>query len=91
MRLARTALHGPWPGRNIKRSAVELVRQAALGDLGGALERAYEHLALVQAERAQAEAAVDFLERWTQGRETILVIRYQPYTREADGGGLTKS
>ena len=67
MRLARMALHGPWPGRNIKRSAAELVRQAASGDLGGALEGAYNHLALVQAERAQAEAAVDFLERWAQG------------------------
>jgi DNA-binding transcriptional MerR regulator len=67
MRLARMALHGPWPGRAIKQSAAELVRQAASGDLGGALEGAYNHLALVQAERAQAEAAVDFLERWAQG------------------------
>jgi DNA-binding transcriptional MerR regulator len=67
MRLARMALHGPWPGRAIKQSAGELVRQAASGDLGGALEGAYNHLALVQAERAQAEAAVDFLERWARG------------------------
>ena len=67
MRLARTALHGPWPGRNIRRSAVELVRQSASGDLGGALEQAYQHLARVQAEQAQAEAAVQLLERWAQG------------------------
>ena len=67
MRLARMALHGPWPGRNIKQSALALVRQAASGDLGGALEQAYHHLALVQAERAQAEAAAEFLERWAQG------------------------
>jgi DNA-binding transcriptional MerR regulator len=67
MRLARTALRGPWPGRAIKRSALDLVRQAAAGDLGGALEQAYRHLALVQAERAQAEAAVQLLERWAQG------------------------
>jgi DNA-binding transcriptional MerR regulator len=67
MRLARTALRGPWPGRTIKRSAVDLVRQAAGGDLGGALEQAYRHLALVQAERAQAEAAVQLLERWAHG------------------------
>jgi len=67
MRLARASLHGPWPGRNIRRSALALVRQAASGDLGGALEQAYRHLALVQAERAQAEAAVGFLERWAQG------------------------
>ncbi len=67
MRLARTALHGGWPGRNIRQSALRLVRQSAAGDLGGALEAAYHHLALVQAERAQAEAAADLLERWAQG------------------------
>jgi DNA-binding transcriptional MerR regulator len=67
MRFARTALRGPWPGRKIKQSALALVRQAASGDLGGALEKAYHHLALVQAERAQAEAAVDLLERWAGG------------------------
>jgi DNA-binding transcriptional MerR regulator len=67
MRLARTALHGPWPGRKIRRSAVELVRQSASGDLGGALEQAYQHLARVQAEQAQAEAAAQLLERWAQG------------------------
>jgi hypothetical protein len=43
------------------------VRQAAVRDLGGALEAAYRHRALVQAERAQAEAAADLLERWAQG------------------------
>jgi len=67
MRFARMALHGGWPGRNIRQSALALVRQAASGDLGGALEQAYHHLALVQAERAQAEAAADYLEHWAQG------------------------
>jgi DNA-binding transcriptional MerR regulator len=67
MRLARTALHGGWPGRNIRASALTLVRRSASGDLGGALEQAYRHLALVQAERAQAEAAANLLERWAQG------------------------
>jgi len=67
MRLARTALHGGWPGKRIRRSAAALVRQAASGDLGGALEQAYHHLAIVQAERAQAEAAAELLERWAQG------------------------
>jgi DNA-binding transcriptional MerR regulator len=67
MRLARIALHGPWPGRIIKQSALTLVRKAASGDLGGALEQAYRHLALVQAERAQAEAAAKLLERWAEG------------------------
>jgi DNA-binding transcriptional MerR regulator len=67
MRLARAALRGPWPGRKIRQSALTLVRRAASGDLGGALELAYQHLAQVQAERAQAEAAVELLERWAHG------------------------
>jgi len=69
MRLARTALHGGWSGQKIRRSAAALVRQAASGDLGGALEQAYHHLVLVQAERAQAEAAAELLERWAQGAD----------------------
>lgn len=74
MRLARTALAGPWPGRNIKQSALSLVKQAASGDLGGALEQAYIHLALVRAERAHAEAAVVFLERWAQGADADATV-----------------
>jgi DNA-binding transcriptional MerR regulator len=70
MHLARTALQGSFPGKNIRRSAVNLVRQAAGADLGGALESAYLHLALVQSEQAQAEAAVKLLERWAQGAST---------------------
>src|SRR5512143_3615065 len=62
VRFARTALHGGWPGHNIRKSAVTLVRRSASGDLGGALEQAYRHLALVQAERA-----ANLLERWAQG------------------------
>jgi DNA-binding transcriptional MerR regulator len=45
-----------------------VVKHAATGDLGGALEMAYSHLALVKAEKAQAEAAAELLERWSQGR-----------------------
>jgi DNA-binding transcriptional MerR regulator len=67
MHLARLALHGGWPGKRIRESALALVRRAAGGDLGGALEQAYEHLALVQAEQAQAEAAAQLLERWAAG------------------------
>jgi DNA-binding transcriptional MerR regulator len=70
MRLARMAMHGPWPGSNIRKSALALVRKSASGDLGGALEQAYQHLALVQAERARAEAAAGLLERWAQGATT---------------------
>ena len=68
MRLARLALHGGWPGRAIRRSALALVRQSASGDVRGALKQARQHLRLVQAERAQAEAAADYLEKWAQGK-----------------------
>ncbi len=65
MRLARLALHGPYPGG--KALVNELVRRAVAGDLGGALECAYIFLARIRAERAHAEAAIEFLERWAQG------------------------
>ncbi len=67
MRLARMAFEGAWPGSAIRDSVVALVKQAASGDLGGALEKAYQHLALVQAERARAESAIRLLERWAEG------------------------
>ncbi len=67
MRLARTALRGPWPGREIRETSLNLVRMSAAGDLGGALEEAYHYQALVQAERVQAESAVALLERWARG------------------------
>lgn len=70
MILARMAFEGLWPGRAIRQSVVALVKQAATGDLGGALERAYEHLALVRSERAHAESALELVERWAQGIST---------------------
>ncbi len=68
MRLARLALHGDWPGRAIRQSALALVRTAAAGDIDGALALAYQHLALVHGERAQASAAAAYLEKWARGR-----------------------
>ncbi len=65
MRLAWTAMHGICPCKALLN---DLVRTAATGDLGGALEQAYAYLAQVRSERAQAEAAVEFLESWAQGR-----------------------
>jgi DNA-binding transcriptional MerR regulator len=65
MRLARIALQWPYPGG--KAIIVDLIKSAAEGNLGQALELAFQFLAQVQAERAHAEAAVAFLERWAQG------------------------
>lgn len=70
MHLAWEASSGPFPGRVIKRSAMRVVRHAATGDLGGALEMSYAHLALVKGERAQADAAAELLARWSHGKAT---------------------
>jgi DNA-binding transcriptional MerR regulator len=65
MRLAHTILHWPYPGG--KKLVVDLVRQAANGDLGGALEKAYTYLARIKGEIAQAEIAAELLDRWASG------------------------
>lgn len=70
MQLAWLAFNAPFPGRKLRISAARLVRMAASGDLGGALEAAYLHLALVQAELAQSESAAAMLEHWAQGAPT---------------------
>jgi len=56
-----------WPYLSDKRALIELVKCAASGDLGMAMELAYRHLAFVRMERTSAEAAVEFLERWAAG------------------------
>lgn len=64
-RLIHMALH--WPYLGDKDRLVELVKYAASGDLGMAMELAYQHLAHVRVERTIAESAVEFLERWAAG------------------------
>jgi DNA-binding transcriptional MerR regulator len=46
---------------------IDLIKSAASGDLGMAMEQAYRYLARVRVERTYAEAAVAFLERWAAG------------------------
>ena len=65
VRLIRLALRHPYPGG--RPLVVKLVRRAASGDLGGALESAYTYLARVRAEHVRAEAATELLERWAVG------------------------
>ncbi|MBN2387977.1 MAG: MerR family transcriptional regulator [Anaerolineales bacterium] len=67
LRLARLVYGRVYPGRPIRRSGVGIIQRAVSGDLGGALELAYRHQAVVRAERAQADAAAALLERWVQG------------------------
>jgi DNA-binding transcriptional MerR regulator len=57
----------PYPGKTIRVSGRGIIEYAPAGDWGGALEKAYQHMALVQAERAQADAAATLLERWARG------------------------
>jgi DNA-binding transcriptional MerR regulator len=64
MRLAWLALKYPYPGG--KRVVLDLVRAAGRGDLGRALELAYDYLAQIRAEQAQADAAVAYLQRWVE-------------------------
>lgn len=65
--LARKAMRFTFLSGAVRDMAYEIIAQGATGDLGGALESAYRLLSLVQAERAQAEAAANYLERWVAG------------------------
>ena len=67
LRLAHLVYGAPYPGKALLQSKIRIVHATASGDLGGALELAHRHLALVQAERAQADAAADLLEHWAFG------------------------
>jgi DNA-binding transcriptional MerR regulator len=67
MLLARKAMRFIILSGAIRETAYDIIAQGAAGDLGGALELAYRLVSLVQAERAQAEAAADYLERWMAG------------------------
>jgi DNA-binding transcriptional MerR regulator len=64
-RLVRLALQWPYVGD--KSRLYQLVENAATGDLGMAIELAYQYLAQVRVERTIAESALDFLERWAAG------------------------
>lgn len=66
MRLAYLALKGPYPGG--VEVVLELIQCAADGDLGMAMELAYEYLARIRMEQTRAEAAVELLERWARGQ-----------------------
>jgi len=67
LRLARLVYGREYPGKSIRQSGYQIIQRAVLDDWGGALESCYHHLALVQAEQAQANAAAALLERWAQG------------------------
>ncbi len=65
--LVRKAMQFNWLRGNVRATSYDIIAQGAKGDLGGALELAYRLVSLVQVERAQAEAAVQYLQRWVAG------------------------
>jgi DNA-binding transcriptional MerR regulator len=67
LRLARLVFSNEYPGKLIQQSGVHIIHTTVSGNLGGALELAYHHLALVQSERAQADVAAGLLEHWASG------------------------
>jgi len=73
--LARLIYAAEYPGRALRGSGNEIIRFAVADDWGGALEKAHEHLATVQAELAYADAAANHLEGWAQGMETDSAAR----------------
>ncbi len=75
LRLARIVYYDKYPGRVLHQSGLRILLTAVSGDLGGALEQAYGHLALVRSERAQADSAASLMERWAQGAPTDATSR----------------
>lgn len=78
LRLARQVYCNQYPGKGIFQSGVRIVQVTVSGELADARELAHRHLALVQAERAQADIAADLLERWASGTPADATI---PTTR----------
>lgn len=67
MRLARLAFADPYAGSRIRRSAREMVRTAAAGELDLAHRQAELHQVLVRSELEQTCAAAHYLNRWAAG------------------------
>ena len=67
LRLAWLVYSSPYAGKAIYQSGVRIVQTTVSSDLVSARDLAHAHLALVQAERTQAEIAADLLEHWASG------------------------
>lgn len=89
LRLARLIYGADYPGRTIRHSGWEIIQFAVADDWGGALEKAYKHLALIQAEQAQADAAASLLERWAQGTSAEMTGKSMQIGEAAKLLGLT--
>jgi len=75
LRLIRLAFSCTVIGRNVRAIALEMVHVSAAGELGCALELAFQFKAAVQAEHSQAEATVQYLERWAVGTSNTMTAQ----------------
>ena len=66
LRLARMIYSAPYPGRGFRAAGNQIIQCAVADDWTGALEKAHEHLALVNDELKQADTAANLLEHWAQ-------------------------
>jgi DNA-binding transcriptional MerR regulator len=89
LRLARLIYGADYPGRSIRHSGWEIIQFAVADDWGGALEKAYKHLALIQSEQAQADTAASLLERWAQGTSVEVAGKFLRIGEVAKLLGLT--
>ncbi|MGE5380777.1 MAG: MerR family transcriptional regulator [Methylocystaceae bacterium] len=73
--LIRSAFRSTWLGGAIRQQALQVITQAAAGDITKALASARKHLALITSEREKAELAAEYLETWADiehnGPETM--------------------
>jgi len=89
LRLARLIYGQDYPGRAIRHSGWEIIQLAVADDWGGALEKAYKHLAMIHSEKAQADAAASLLERWAQGTSAEMSGKAMQIGEVANLLGLT--
>jgi len=76
MRLARMAMLDEWPGRDIRKISLALIKLAATGELESALELAYRFLYLIKVEQQKADEAANLVDSWTQ--ETLTEDKSEP-------------
>jgi DNA-binding transcriptional MerR regulator len=87
MRLAHLALSWPYLGQ--QQVVIDLVKCAADGDFGMAMELAYQYLAHIRTERTRAEAAIEFLELWARGHLFEMTQPTVSIGQAADQLGIT--
>ena len=64
VRMVKMAFSSTWLGGAIRNKALSVLKLSASGSFDQAVERALEHLILVQKEREKAEIAAEILEAW---------------------------